>query len=103
MHEQRIGLGHFHHLLVDVQAARGVEDQNVVTRELRGLQRTARDVGGGLARHDRERGDAGLFAQDLQLLLRGGRLLVIGSAVNRIPAISGRIWRWTTTAIRRLN
>ena len=58
-----------HHLLVDRGAAGGVEEEDVIAADLGGLDRAAGDVGGQLARNDRQRGDqrTGLLGEDREL------------------------------------
>ncbi len=68
---QRADVGHFlHQLFVDGEAAGGVEDQDVEAFAAGLLERAARDRQRHFQRHDRQRGDAGLLTQDLELLLR---------------------------------
>ena len=65
-------LGHLgHQRLVDMGAAGGVEDDDVVAAELCRLHGSARDLDRRLAGDNRQRGDAGLLAELAQLLLRG--------------------------------
>src|SRR3546814_2076825 len=63
-----------HQLLVDVEAARGVEHQDVIALKLRGLHRAARDLDRPLARDDRQRRDVDLRSEEhtseLQSLMR---------------------------------
>ena len=79
-HQQRLmGLGRradrghlVHQFLVDGQPARGVQEDHVVALEGAGLHGALGDGHRRLARHDGQGRDAGLEAQHLQLLLRGG-------------------------------
>ena len=59
-----------HQRLVDMGAAGGVEDDDVVAAEAGGVAGAARDLDRRLAGDDRQRVDAGLLAQNLELLLR---------------------------------
>jgi len=61
-----------HQLLVDVLAAGGVEDQNVIAADAGARHRPLGDIERRLAGENGERGDTGLFAQDLELLHGGG-------------------------------
>ena len=62
---------HFvHQLLVDVEAARGVEHQDVIALELRRLQRAVRYFHRALPRDDRQGRDVDLGAEDGELFLR---------------------------------
>ena len=65
------GLHLAHQRVVDVETARGVEENDVIRLQLGGLERTRRDLDRRLARHDRQRVDVGLAAEHRQLLLRG--------------------------------
>ena len=55
-----------------MEAARGVEHQDVITLQLRGLHRALRDLDRLLARDDRQGRDVDLLAEDGELFLRGG-------------------------------
>jgi hypothetical protein len=62
----------FHELGIDVQAARGVDDQDVINALARGLERLARDDRGRLLRVGRKESGANLLGQSLQLQDGGG-------------------------------
>jgi len=72
------GLELDHKLIVDMQAAGGIEDDDVDTFPLRGLLGTRGDIHGLLTEHDRQAVDAGLIGEHLELLLGGGTLHVEG-------------------------
>ncbi len=61
-----------HQFVVDVEAARGVEDDDVIAAKPRGLHSPRRDLLRRLALDDWQCVDADLLAEDLELFLRGG-------------------------------
>ena len=63
-----------HQLLVDVEAARGVEHQDVEALKLGRLHRALRDFDRPLTRDDRQGRDVDLLAEDGELFLRGGAI-----------------------------
>ena len=66
-------VGHFdHQRLVDMRAAGGVENNNIMAAKLGGLYGAGGDLDRRLAGNDRQRVDAGLYAELAQLLLGGG-------------------------------
>ena len=64
----RLHLGH--QLVVDVEAAGGVEQDDVIGLQLRRLDRALGDIDRLLAGDDRQRVDVGLAAEHRELLLR---------------------------------
>ncbi len=72
---EALDLGDFgHQPFIDVLAAGGIEDDDVVAADAGGRDGALGDVDRTLAEDDRERGDAGLLAEHLQLL-HGGRTI----------------------------
>ncbi len=61
-----------HQLVVDVQAARGIEDDHIIAAEPRRLHCPRRDLLRRLTLDDGQRVDADLLAEDLELFLGGG-------------------------------
>ena len=81
------GLHLGHQRVIDMQAARRVEQQDVEILEPRGFHRPARDVDRLLTGDDRQSGDLDLPAQHRQLLLRG-RTVDVERGHQRLLAVA---------------
>ena len=78
---------HFgHQRFIDMQAARGIEQQHVKILEPRGFHRAPRDIDRLLARDDREGRNLRLLAEHRQLLLRG-RAVDVERCHHRLLAV----------------
>ena len=85
-----------HHRLVDLQAACGIQDQNVIPVFLRGCQGGFRDVHRILGRSHGKDGDADLLSVYLQLLHCSRAVYVAGCQqrpVSLLPELAGKLRR----------